>query len=391
MHRVIILILSTSLVTRAFAQTDPALMSKAGYWKPVTQNLPSGDPADGPDLEPFANSLNAVLAILRRTPGLAQPQGFVANPVVEGEGGAPRRPLTGSVRVGVLFFGRDGAGSVVPQETGPDVAVSINDASCVWNGHDVAFVDSLGSIYFDAPRDSSPVRGIPGYSTDSSCLVIARHGVSVFAPVSRERFLHNARDTLLARVHGVSMAGLDRADPGGQYRKWMADAPARKRQRDSMLAGLANLSADMRKQVLAGYDTAQAVMGAMLREQAKAADSGGGFAAARHAQQAALDTVRAIAMHYDSELKRLSLADRQSPAWVKSTDEGVLDLVPPGTEDAHQLVTTNPALFNSRLPRSAIQLLTIQAVVPSGDDRATAFFAKIRETLDFSGLASLVK
>ena len=309
----------------AAAQTDPALLAKAGYWKPVTQNLPSGDPADAPDLEPFANNLNAVLAILRRTPVLAQPRGFVAAPSIDRELGAPRRPFTGSARIGVLFFQKDDNGAVVPGDAGPDVTVAINDASCIWNGHETAFIDSLGPIYYDAPQDSSPVRGIPGFSTDSSCLVIAHHAVPVFAPVSRERFLRDARDTLLARLRAAN------------------------------------------------------------------ATSSSASAEVRRALQPTLDTVRAVAMHYDAELKHLSPADARAPAWVKTSDAGAMDLVPPGTEDARQLVAPNPALFNSPTPRSAIQFMTIQAVVSSGDEGATALFAKIRATLDFTALTALLK
>ena len=323
MRRLFASILLLTLPVRAFAQTDSALMGKAGYWKPVTQRLPSGDPSDGPDLQPFVNNLNAVLAILKRAPVLAQPRGFVASPVVQRELGAPHRPLTGSVRVGVLFFRKEDGGSVVPQDAGPDVAVSINDASCVWSGHDVAFVDSTGSIYYDAPQDSSPVRGIPGFSADSSCLVIARRGVPVFAPVSRERFLRNARDTLLARLRAV--------------------------------------------------------------------DAKSASAEVRRAMQPALDTVRAIARHYDAELSAMSPADRRAPAWVKSSEAGPMDLVAPGTEDARQLVTPNPNLFNAALPRSAIQLMTIDAVAAGGDDGASALFARVRESIDFAALAALLK
>lgn len=321
MRRLFTSIVFLALATRAFAQTDPALMGKAGYWKPVMQLLPSGD--DGPDLPSFVSNLNTVLAVLRRAPVLAQPRGFVASPVVQRELGVPRRPLTGSARVGVLFFRKDDGGSVVPQDAGPDVAVTINDASCIWTGHDVAFVDSTGSIYYDAPQDSSPVRGIPGYSTDSSCLVLARHGMPVFAPVSRERFLRDARDTLLARLRAVGAKS--------------------------------------------------------------------GSAEVRRAMQPVLDTVRAIARHYDAELTAMSPADRRAPAWVKSTDTSPLDLVPPGTEDARQLVAPNPALFNPALPRSAIQLITIDAVATGGDDGATTLFARIRETLDFAALSALLK
>lgn len=321
MRRLFASILFLALATRAFAQTDPALMGKAGYWKPVTQRLPSGD--DGPDVQPFLSNLNAVLAVLRRAPVLAQPRGFVASPVVQRELSVPSRPLTGSARVGVLFFRKDDGGSVVPQDAGPEVAVSINDASCVWNGHDVAFVDSAGSIYYDAPQDSSPVRGIPGFSTDSSCLVIARRGVPVFAPVSRERFLRDARDTLLARLRAV---------------------------------GAKSASAEVRR-----------------------------------AMQPALDTVRAIAKHYDAVLSAMAPADRRAPAWVKASEAGIMDLVPPGTEDARQLVMPNPALFNPALSRSAIQLMTIDAVAAGGDDGATALFATIRATLDYAALAALLK
>ena len=111
----------------------------------------------------------------------------------------------------------------------------------------------------------------------------------------------------------------------------------------------------------------------------------------RRAQQAALDTVRAVAMHYDAELKRMSPAEARAPAWVKSNDAGVLDLVPAGTEDARQLVAPNAALLNPTVPRSALQLLTITAVAPGGDDGATALFARIRQTLDYGALAALLK
>ena len=391
MRRLLLLVTSLALAGRAAAQSDPTLMTKAGYWKPADRNLPAGDPADGPDLEPFAANLDAVLAVLRRTSVLAQPRGFVAAPLIDRELGRSRAPFQGLVRVSLLFFRHDDAGAVVPQDGGPDVTIAINDASCIWSGHEVAFVDSTGPIYYDAPRDSSSVRGIPGYSSDSSCLVIARRGVPVFAAVSRERFLRNARDTLLARLRDVSMAELDSADPRVLYRKWLADAAERKRQRDSLAAGLAALNADARKQALAAYDTAQATMGVMLKEQARAADSGGGFAEMRRVQQAALDTVARLARHYDAELKGMPAAERHAPAWVKTSDAGVQDLVTAGAPDARQLVAPNPALFNPAVSRSAIQLMTVQAVVQGGDDEATGLFARIRGSLDLAGLVALLK
>ena len=392
MRRVSTSFLLVALVAAsASAQSDPSLMTTAGYWKPANRNLPSGDPADGPDLEPFANGLDGILAVVRRGAPLAQPRGFVADPYIERELVGPRRPFTGLVRVGILFFHRDDSGAVVPQDAGPDVEIAVNDPSCVWRGHEVAFADSLGLIYYDAPAESSSIRGVPGYAPDSGCLVLARRGVPVFTAVSRERFLEDARDTLRARLRGVSMASLDSADPRVQYRKWVADAPARKRQRDSLAAGLAALSADMRKQTLAAFDTAQATVGAALKEQAASADSGGGFTEMRRAQQAALDTVRAIANHYDAELRSLSPAQRSAPAWVKTTDAGLLDLAPAGALDARRLVASNPALFNAALPRSAVQVLTVEAVVPGGDDGASTLFTRIRAGLDYVALQGLIK
>ena len=392
MHRLrFLLILAATAAGSAAAQSDPALLSRPGYWKPANQNLPAGDPSDGPDLEPFATGLNGVLAVVRRAEPLAEPRGFVADPLIDRELGPAGRPFQGLVRVGILFWHRDDGGAVVPQDAGPDVDVTVNDPSCIWTGHEVAFADSLGTVYYDAPAESSSVHGVPAYAPDSGCLVLSRRGVPVFAAVSRARFLRNARDTLRARLRGVSMAALDSADPRFLYRKWLADAASRKRQRDSLAAGLSALSVDLRKQTLASFDTAQMQMGQTLKEQAAQADSGGGFAEMRRSQQAALDTVRAIADHYDGELRSLAPAQRDSPAWVKITDAGVLDLVPPGSTDARRLVAPNPALFKSGLPRSAIQVLTVQAVVQSGDDGASALFAQIRNGLDYTALQSLIK
>jgi len=390
-RRLSLLLIAAVATAPAFAQSDPTLLTRAGYWKPANRNLPSGDPADGPDLEPFATSLDGVLAIVRRAAPLAQPKGFVADPYIERELVPARRPFTGLVRVGILFLHHDESGAVVPQDGGPSVDVVVNDPSCIWRSHEVVFTDSLGSVYYDAPAESATVRGVPAYSPDSGCLVLARRGAAVYAPVSRERFLRDARDTLRARLRGVSMAAIDSADPRVQYRKWVADAPMRKRQRDSLAAGLAALSADMRKQALAAFDTAQATMGAALKEQAASADSGNGFTAMRRAEQAALDTVRAMADHYDAELRGMPAGTRAAPAWVKASDAGVLDLAPAGATDARQLVAPNPALFNAGLPRSAVQLLSVQAVVQSGDDGASALFARIRDSLDFTALTALLK
>ena len=385
------LVAAAVLAAPAAAQSDPALLSRPGYWKPANRNLPAGDPADGPDLEPFANALEAVLAIVRRAPPLAQPRGFVADPLIDRELGPAGHPFQGLVRVGILFWRKDEHGAVVPQDAGPDVDVVVNDPSCIWSSHETALVDSLGPVYYDAPAESSSVRGVPGYAPDSGCLVLARRGVSVFAAVSRGRFLRDARDTLRARLRGVSMAALDSADPRVQYRKWLADAPARRRQRDSMVAGLSALSPELRRQTIASFDTAQMVVGQALKEQAAQADSGGGFAEMRRAQQGALDTVRAIADHYDAELRALSPAQRSAPAWVKVSDAGVLDLVAPGSPDSRRLVAPNPALFSPSLPRSAIQLLTVQAVVQGGDDGASGLFTQIRAGLDYAALQGIIK
>jgi len=390
-RRLSLLLIAAVATAPAFAQSDPTLLTRAGYWKPANRNLPGGDPADGPDLEPFATSLDGILAIVRRAAPLAQPKGFVADPYIERELVPARRPFTGLVRVSILFLHHDDSGAVVPQDAGPSVDVAVNDPSCIWQSHEVAFTDSLGSVYYDAPAESATVRGVRAYSPDSGCLVLARRGVAVYAPVSRERFLRDARDTLRARLRAVSMAAIDSADPRVEYRKWVADAPVRKRQRDSLAAGLAALSADMRKQALAAFDTAQATMGAALKEQAASADSGNGFTAMRRAEQTALDTVRALADHYDAELKGMPAGLRAAPAWVKASDAGVLDLAPAGATDARQLVAPNPALFNAGLPRSAVQLLSVQAVVQSGDDGASALFARIRESFDFTALAALLK
>jgi hypothetical protein len=61
-----------------------------------------------------------------------------------------------------------------------------------------------------------------------------------------------------------------------------------------------------------------------------------------------------------AELARMSPAERASPAWdahpAGKTDSGP---VPPGVPNAHQLASTNPTYFDSPLPRSAIQLISV--------------------------------
>jgi hypothetical protein len=104
-----------------------------------------------------------------------------------------------------------------------------------------------------------------------------------------------------------------------------------------------------------------------------------------------------------AELARLSPVERASPAWY-AKPEGKTDsgLVAPGAPNARQLASTNPAYFDSSLPRSAIQLISVDVKWPTkmqvdwahageSSDPAVRGVHEFLATADWKRVAALIR
>lgn len=310
-------------------------------------------PAQG---QAWDRQLQAIVALLKQAPALAQPAGFYpeatgfitvvnAGPLNE----RPKQaPLAGGVTVRPwlpvdVVFGADGAPSKSKGER-MGLRVELNFVYPPTGPHWMR--DALGE--FGPLVKQGEYAGFP---LIGNALVITRDGRLPFAPASQERVLR-------AFLAAYKDEERNFAERSAQARKAYADymSPAKVAERKAKIdAEVEQVAATARQPYYAEQRRRSLEARQRSNEEALRADAEPDIE--RDPRFAVLRAVRAA----QAQLAAMSEADRKRPAHVKgngsATEPG---LVPEGSPGAAAVVAFDPGFFDAKAPRHAIRIALVR-------------------------------
>lgn len=312
------------------------------------------------EIATWDGQLRALLATLQRAPVLREPHGvrLWSSSGRLGAGAVPQA-LAGGLMVGAwlpeqLKTRPDGR-TVIAGETS-HLLVGVNEVPATPGP---AWMKDEAGEFFPLLRHASPW---PGTTVVGRTLLVLPPGrPEPYAPVSRERVLR-----AFVAAH---------ADAERQVQQALQ---ARRQQLEDYL-GPANeprRRADI-EQATRGFMNANRQDEATARARAEAIDRAHVEQLRRAAEPppedplfAELRTVRAVR----DELERMPPAQRAAPAWVSAAlNFPWLPLLrEPGSPGALPVVQVDPAWFDRRLPRTALQLLTVERLDMIADESHSA-------------------
>jgi hypothetical protein len=287
--------------------------------------------------------LNQILEVLRRAPMLASPKGFDVIPqalfeldTIDGRlaDSAPHY-VYGLAEADLAQYEAGPRGAAAnSSDAAAAIRIEVNRLGPVIEGAamdtDVA-ADDQGAFLQNPPAPDGDFHGYPVYQVNSDrFIVMKRNNVPFFTSVSRERFL---RYKIKA-----TQAQLDKAQSDWARNK-------------GMLAGIPN-AAEITKTMTDNLNRLQHVVDASKKE-----------------------------------LVAMPPAQAASPAYVDLSDdsEGVKFV---GKDDGIAIVNVNPALMDSKLPRSAPQILTVD--IRTDADNWPAIAAQLDQQIDWAALEEIL-
>lgn len=318
----------------------------------------------------FLDKLDGIMAVLAASPVFHPPLGFVARASTEAGRTCNGEPWSNCSdgpaygRLTIMFFyfvtgegGRPSWGG----EANASVHVEINNPRgeagerfCLAAGH-AALPD--GRRFCGKPREFERIGGVPVYGAPAGStadvnvgferLILARPGLPLWVPVSRQEYLEGMLRVREAELSGLGNEIAGRTDP---YAAWLADKPARLQRVEQSYQAMKRVDAAKAEEFRRLSEQMEAE-GEIQLKSAPPVDDSNPLAAL----QASAATIRA-------ELERMSPEDRASQAyWARPPDDDPLGsgLVPAGTHDAPPLVAVNPALLDQSRPPEEVQVISV--------------------------------
>jgi hypothetical protein len=299
--------------------------------------------------------VNQLVAILRRTPTLAQPHGFdvhVDIPSIDlldlDDQPDSKRPayVTTILRIILAPYERGPKGPVASSaDAAANILFLVNRPAGVLSGTHAAghgvTADDDGAEFLQEPVPPDETRHARplylGSRVDQWHVLLTRSRAPIFAPVTREQFLRSVMDTVQKQVKRplTSMGPPPSNDPA----------------------------------VVAAWQEAQRQMAAIGQTYKEGIG---------HLQEQ-LDGMT-------KQLAAMSPGERGAATYVSNTapgESGTIEFLRKGDDNALPVVRRNPALMDDRLPRWTPQVLVVTF---EGDDGWPGLAAKLDEELDWAGL-----
>lgn len=250
--------------------------------------------------------------------------------------------------------------------------------------------DSAGNFYFE-PRITGHVGGFPVYNDLAVLVTNIRR--PPFIPVSVERYLRQILVTLRAGLRTTDSIATNAVGGGEESARTLGGVPA---EMASMIAGfeamadsMKTLNPELAAQLRASAARMRADLPKIRATASEAAPKIRSISRTGHdSARAMVPALRARIARLEAKLASLGPAERAAQAWYGGKHPNEWALARPGEEMALPLVTHNPAFFDRRAPRTAIQVLTF---FPRRGDGADSLWARqaIR-ALDLGRVAALL-
>jgi hypothetical protein len=392
MNRMALGLVLAGCLAPAGASAQPGSAPSPGPgWQPRTSGIAFPTFAVTPAERAAAiERLEAVEAVLRRVPVLANPRGFEVGGRLNWVGAGrfasvpgPNRGELFSYQYRLRFYSPSFAAS--PEATAV-LVVTFNEYVALAAGSFVPFgavaTTEEGQIYVE-PFQGQPLPGMPPGTKvygqlepgvhSMTRVVLTAGGEPPLIPVSAERFL----TAIIAEQEPAERAM--EAAPSSAYEQWLREAPTRE-----ML--LAQMPPDVRQKTEATWRE--------VGERLKAQEA---------SVRALVERTNslAIAPKLRARLAAMTPAERAAPAWLANYFARATEpyaLASPETPNAGRLIALNPAFFRSTGSRVAARLITVYLTQSEPHERGAgvnqtvnrAVYA-IYQTLDWAALARILE
>jgi hypothetical protein len=325
----------------------------------------------------FDQSLQKILDVVLTQPHLRPPRGIdLAGWIRQWKSSAcgerdERKPCLGVPVAGEgplhysYFFDIKGKPQTV-SEGWMEATWSVNDIASVHSGGAGAEIADLGFTLQLARHGD--VDGVPVFknpATQKAVIVLARSGRPPWTrPVSQQEVLEAAILRLEADVQRE--AALQGEQPqtltpaADQQRTWQREAAARQLEMRKLIEETRRSNPTLADTLRRNFEQLEADMAAAMRKEVDIEQQKSARAAGRPAPPKALTVADRLARHRE-RLAAMSPAERQAQAFFVSAEDP-LDppLAPAGREaQGYALVRPNPDYFDPKLPRTALQVITL--------------------------------
>ena len=318
---------------------------------------------------------------------MARPQGFLARPGTNGR--LPDGPF------GISSFSYYIV--VAPDLRERPAALSVREnptARHVWvvDSGGPTLRDAAGDIYMERPR-SGPLPGMPpsalvfdGLKFDrqtesrinSVRVLLTSDGETPWSDVSRERVLQIS----VAQATAAFKVSEQQASETS-YERWLRERPARLREREQILLGIASVDKGLVEKTRADFERADREAG----ESYKKAE-----AAEREQAATGLAYAKGRLNQASSQLAQMSATERAMPAWVHDAPDGTFQFAVPGTEGFGHLIADKPHYYKFTGSRVQVRSLLIYFRIQEyqGEEQADRAVAESFRAFDWTAAARLL-
>ncbi|MFL5343965.1 MAG: hypothetical protein ACJ8AT_04195 [Hyalangium sp.] len=292
----------------------------------------------------------------------------------------PARPVIASVTyIPFAYFKDPHSGKPISSEEGPPFSIHINDPEAILGQG--AFNVDREARFVAEPPSSGQMSGFPVFT--AQFVVMSKRGQPVFTPISQERFL--------TRLIEKSRKELD--DINARFKGVKEDPAVTKREIESRQAALKSARAEQEQRwttMQPKWPDRVAAERAKFDAKEKKALEEIEELKTSSPRQRFLKPVETRQKALEAELAGLSPAERAAPAYIphggSANKDRASGLAPPGATDGTRIVTINPALFDPKKPKSAIQLIILGTTMYS-----PRLFDEVQNQLDKTALMKLIE
>lgn len=246
---------------------------------------------------------------------------------------------------------------------------AVNELDAVFS-HDVVSQDTDAGPFHAQPQLWGHLDGVPVYTSfgrGTLSLVFARGQRALWRPVSNEQALRAAITRLQAEVKAFKPAAT--APAAALYAQWLADAAQRQRQTEATLDAVRRGNPAGAEALRQNMERMNAEMGESFRRDAEREQARLAQQAGRPPQAQPL-TVHGVLQRHQDWLARLSPEQRAAQAVALSAElpdpslaivqEDAADFAERLRTEGRALVQADPAYFDPKLPRTALQLVVFR-------------------------------
>lgn len=362
----------------AFGQAD--FSNIVGHEKrPPQDNVQTAKPLPPAEAKKLEGKLHQIRDLILATPALKNLRGYdwATFTTVKDHVDASH-PVVASVTYVVFPYSKDpSSGKPVSAEEGPPLTIHINDPEAIL-GQGAFRMDPEARFSAEPPSSGQP-KGFPIFA--GQFVVMSKRNQPVFLPVSQERYLKRLVERARAELNAMNARFKDvPEDPAATKREVEARQAVLntiRAQQEKRWADMQSTSPDRVAAERAQFDVAEKKA---LEEIEEFKNSTPRQRYLKHDE----DKLKAL----EAELAGLSPAQRSATAYIPRTSnrDRASGLAPQGVTDGTRIVTINPALFDPKKPKSAIQLIILGTTMYN-----PRLFDQVQQQLDKTALMKLIE